>query len=58
MEPFLDESLYLPRILDILVPPEFVSRPALRVLAEVVGLELLALAKQLSVLCLRAERLD
>lgn len=50
LEPLLDEILYLSRVLDVLVPPKCVPRPTFRVLAEVVGLELVTRAKQLSVL--------
>lgn len=51
LEPLLQQVLHLPGVLDILIFPEGVPRPPLRVLPEVVGLEALARPQKLPVLC-------
>lgn len=43
LQPLLYQLLDLPRVLDAAVLPEGISRPALRILSEVVGGELVAL---------------
>ena len=54
LQPLLHELLHPPGVLDALVLAKRISRPAPRILAEVVGRELAALAEELSVL-LRAD---
>ena len=51
LQALLHKLLHLPRILDVLMFPKGVPRPALGVLSEVVGSELVPLAEELSILC-------
>jgi hypothetical protein len=50
LQSLLDELLHLTSVLDLLMLPESVSRPPLRIFSEVVRRKVVALSQELSVL--------
>lgn len=50
LQPLLHQLLYPPRVVDTLVLPERIPRAALGIFPKVVGVELVSLAEELSVL--------